>query len=61
MYVRTYVYGYMNVRTTKVQFTCHIRMHTTYVAMYLVGLSDHRDGIHYRDSLTLLMNKIVGC
>ena len=27
----------------------------------LAGLSDYRDSIHYRDSLTLFMNKIVGC
>ena len=29
--------------------------------MYILGLSDYHDSIHYRDSLTVFMNKIVGC
>ena len=29
--------------------------------LYQLGLSNYRDSIHYRDSLTLFMNKIVGC
>ena len=27
----------------------------------LLGLSNYRDSIHYCDSLTLFINKIVGC
>ena len=29
------------------------------VCMYVLGLSDYHDSIHYRDSLRLFMNKIV--
>ena len=29
--------------------------------MYVVGLSDYLNSIHYRDSLRLFVNKIVDC
>jgi len=33
----------------------------TYYLLSILGLSDYRDSIHYRDSLRLFMNKIVDC
>ena len=35
--------------------------YTMQVVATLLGLSNYRDSIHYCDSLTLFMNKIVGC
>ena len=44
-------------------YAMHMLALLLYVCMYvcMLGPSDYRDSIHYRDNLTLFMNKIVGC